>query len=66
MPSTQNLLETVYIIYIATLNQAARNRNSLLSSFGGDPYGMGSTMLSKQQIIFGRRRRSIGKKEATH
>ncbi|XP_028397087.1 uncharacterized protein LOC114520937 [Dendronephthya gigantea] len=44
---------------IETLNQAARNRNPFLSSFGGDPYGMGSTMLSKQRLTFGRKKRSI-------
>lgn len=45
---------------VATLNQAARNRNSLLSSFGGDPYGMGSTMLSRQHVTYGRKRRALG------
>ena len=47
---------------IATLNQAARRRSSLLSILGGDPYGMGSTMLSKQQLTFGKKKRSIAPK----
>ncbi|XP_046845235.1 uncharacterized protein LOC124439068 [Xenia sp. Carnegie-2017] len=51
---------------IATLNQAARNRNPLLSSYGGDPYGMGSTMLSKQHIKFGKKKRSLGIKIKRH